>query len=164
MRIYQLQNFDGIQSFHRSFEHARSRISELDPSSKRKSTMQTTKETGRTIFSNGWEIFAIDLKTDKEGILNELNGVVRHVRLTASNTVVEAPKQSDPVVPPIPKIEDQEKYEDEILDYEQGITDEPPTLNGGSFSPPISYPGYPENCKGTCVHCKKEVGWLLHVG
>jgi len=152
MRLYEIRHIEKTISFARSFAEARKVISMNDLQARKEHKELNPPGSLVTHFTNGYTIYAVDLKPDKENIIRELN-----------NLIDQKPK-SAPVVPSIPKIEDQEKYEDEILDYEQGITDEPPTLNGGSFSPPISYPGYPKNCKGTCVHCKKEVGWLLHVG
>ena len=152
MRLYEVRHIEVTIGFARSFAEARKVISMNDLEARKERKELNPPGSLVTHFTNGYAIYAIDLKPDKENIIRELNNLIDH-----------KPK-SDPVVPSIPKIEDQEKYEDEILDYEQGITDEPPTLNGGSFSPPISYPDYPKNCKGTCVHCKKEVGWLLHVG
>ena len=158
MRLYQLQSFDGIESFHRSFEHARSRISELDPTSRRKTTMIETKESGRTIFSNGYQIFAIDLKTDKEGILNELNGVIRHVKSTAPKTIVNEPENVRVTVST--NIKDQERFEDEQLDYEQGITDSPPQLVSPAIKYEVDDVDFPKSGKGTCLHCKKTVGYV----
>ena len=83
MRLYQLQNFGDILSFHKTYGDAADRIKELSPTSICKSTMQETKERGRTTYSNGYQIFAIDIDTDTEGIMNQLNAIVLQTKKTS---------------------------------------------------------------------------------
>ena len=158
MRIYQLKSKLGIESFHRSFDHARSRISELDPSARRKSTLLESKERGYTIFSNGYQIFSIDLKPDKEGIIDQINGVLRSAKLTATKIVVNEPENVRVTVST--NIEDQERFEDQQLDYEQGITDAPPELVAPAIKYEVDDVNFPKSGKGTCLHCKKTVGYV----
>ncbi len=135
MRIYEVRHLGRTIQFARSFDHAKNVVREDDPKARKISSPDYL--VGSVVeYSNGFEIYAIDIKPDKEGILNKLNSLIEQ-------------KSSLPEVPEEPK----EVEEIEVLPT-------PPVQNNKTpegISPAIEFTG---NGQGTCLHCSKTVGYV----
>jgi len=167
MRIYEVQG-NGIHRFVRTFEEARAVIREQNPAAKK----IKGSELPEMMFEDGWTVGAIDMDTTKAGIIGQLNRAINKGKHAAKQPM-HMHLHPDPVKTPLPSIEMQELKEDNRLlaDDVDRLESELAELKGQpkpkglhSISPPISYPNLPKNCKGKCLHCDKEVGWLLHTG
>jgi hypothetical protein len=176
MRIYEVQG-NGIHRFVRTFEEARAVIREQNPAAKK----IKGSELPEMMFEDGWTVGAIDMDTTKAGIIGQLNRAINKGKHAAKQPM-HMHLHPDPVKTPIPSIEMQELKEDNRLlaDDVDRLESELAELKKQSvnlavkhldqstelhsISPPISYPNLPKNCKGKCLHCDKEVGWLLHTG
>ena len=132
MRIYEVKNAAGeIVCFARSFDQAKAVVKENSPSARK-----VYSNGDMTEFSSCFVICGIDIKPDKEGILNKLNSLIEQ-------------KSSLPEVPEEPK----EVEEIEVLPT-------PPVQNNKTpegISPAIEFTG---NGQGTCLHCSKTVGYV----
>jgi hypothetical protein len=127
MKIYEVKNASGkTVNFARSFEQARAVVREDSPTAKKVYSGDM-----KDSFSNGFNIYGIDIKPDKEGILSKLNSLLG-----------EEPSQSDqpePTPEPVP----------------QPVAVETTTPIG--ISPAIEFTG---KGQGTCLHCNKTVGYV----
>lgn len=144
MRIYEVQG-NGIHRFVRTFEEARAVIREQNPAAKK----IKGSELPEMMFEDGWTVGSIDMDTTKAGIIGELN---------------RALNKGKHCVDPSPVVEEPESDVDEYYEKYLELKNQTDSKSLHSISPPISYPGLPKNCKGKCLHCDKEVGWLLHTG
>ena len=188
MRIYEVQG-NGIHRFVRTFEEARAVIREQNPAAKK----IKGSELPEMMFEDGWTVGSIDMDTTKAGIIGQLNRAINKGKHAAKQPM-HMHLHPDPVKTPIPSIEMQELKEDNRLladDVDRleselaELKSRPESVESDvdhyykkylelknqtestslhSISPPISYPNLPKNCKGKCLHCDKEVGWLLHTG
>ena len=179
MIFYQAKNASlRVHKFCKSIEEARSVIKEHSPNAK-KIAGQTFPE---MMFEEGWTLEKSVLDQTKEGILEALNAHSYALANTSGwvgdRDVVYVPKS-------VPSLEDQERMEDARLlaDDVDRLSTELAERNRyierlekadgevrksqmcPNITPPIQYPdNFPENKTGKCLHCKKEIGWLLHIG
>jgi len=137
MRIYEVKNASGkIVCFARSFDQAKAIVKENDPSARKVHSNNEVTE-----FSSCFVISAIDIKPDKEGILNKLNSLVEQ-----KSSLPEEPEE---------KLIDLVQSPSEQLESRLKAVSEPKTLSG--ISPAIQFTGSGE---GTCLHCNKTVGYV----
>jgi len=141
MRIYEVKNASGkIVCFARSFDQAKAIVKENDPSARKVHSNNEVTE-----FSSCFIISAIDIKPDKEGILNKLNSLVEQ-----KSSLPEEPEENERYQNldwSVPKVQPNEALEPAVS--------EPKTPLG--ISPAIEFTG---NGQGTCLHCKKTVGYV----
>jgi len=130
MRIYEVKNASGkIVCFARSFDQAKAVVKENSPSARK-----VYSSGDMTEFSSCFVIYAIEIKPDKEGILNKLNSLVVHDRIIDP----EEPKEVEEIeVLPTPPVQNNKTPE--------------------GISPAIEFTG---NGQGTCLHCRKTVGYV----
>ncbi len=129
MRIYEVRHLGRTIQFARSFDHAKNVVREDDPKARKISSADYVE------YSNGFEIHAIDIKPDKEGIISKLNSLI-----------VQDSKEVE--VTPVKEVEEIE------------VLTTPPVLNNKTpegISPAIEFTG---NGQGTCLHCSKTVGYV----
>ena len=129
MRIYKVMHKGHTVQFARSFEFAKGIVQKDDPKARKVSSADYTE------YSNGFEIHAVDLNTDKDGILTLLNSLV-----------------------PLKLIE-----EKPIKQVEQEPVDEK-ELRVETVVPAIAYKvddlNFTRKGIGTCLHCNKKVGFV----
>jgi len=139
MRIYEVKDASGkIVCFARSFDQAKAVVKENDPSARKVHSNNKVTE-----FSSCFVIYAIEIKPDKEGILNKLNSLVVHDRIIEP----EENERYQNLDWSVPKVQPNEALEP--------VVSEPKTLSG--ISPAIQFTGSGE---GTCLHCNKTVGYV----
>ena len=139
MRIYEVRHLGRTIQFARSFDHAKNVVREDDPKARKISSADYIE------YSNGFEIHAIEIKPDKEGILNKLNSLVEQ-----KSSLPEEPEENERYQNldwSVPKVQPNEALEP--------VVSEPKTLSG--ISPAIQFTGSGE---GTCLHCNKTVGYV----
>jgi len=129
MRIYEVKNAAGeIVCFARSFDLAKAVVKENSPSARR-----VYSNGDMTEFSSCFVICGIDIKPDKEGILNKLNSLIEQ-----KSSLPEEPKEVEEIeVLPTPPVQNNKTPE--------------------GISPAIEFTG---NGQGTCLHCSKTVGYV----
>tara|TARA_Y100001951_G_C11121901_1_gene173290 strand:- start:79 stop:531 length:453 start_codon:yes stop_codon:yes gene_type:complete len=135
MRIYEVRHLGRTIQFARSFDHAKNVVREDDPKARKISSADYVE------YSNGFEIHAIEIKPDKEGILNKLNSL-----LEQKSSLPEEPEEKR-----YPELE----HHYEMNKALEPAVSEPKTLSG--ISPAIQFTGSGE---GTCLHCNKTVGYV----
>ena len=139
MRIYEVKDARGdTVNFSRSFDHAKSVVKLHDPSARKVSSNNE-----RTEFSSCWIIEAIDIKPDKEGIITKLNSLLLEQE---------------------PQTKNRDSYEPHIISFpedeeeaEEVEAPAPVQKTPEGISPAIEFTG---NGKGTCLHCRKTVGYV----
>ena len=129
MRIYEVKNAAGeIVCFARSFDQAKAVVKENSPSARK-----VYSNGDMTEFSSCFVICGIDIKPDKEGILNKLNSLIEQ-----KSSLPEEPKEVEEIeVLPTPPVQNNKTPE--------------------GISPAIEFTG---NGQGTCLHCSKTVGYV----
>ena len=128
MRIYEVQNESGkTVSFVRSFDQAKLIVKQDNQSAKK---IHSTDK--MTEYSNCFVILAVDIKTDKEGIISKLNSLLDQKSDSPEQFEVEE-------VVTIPEV--------------QPVQNKTPI----GISPAIEFTG---NGQGKCLHCKKTVGYV----
>ena len=135
MRIYEVRHLGRTIQFARSFDHAKNVVREDDPKARKISSADYVE------YSNGFEIHAIEIKPDKEGILNKLNSLVEQ-----KSSLPEEPEEKR-----YPELEHHYAMNEAL----EPAVSEPKTPLG--ISPAIEFTG---NGQGTCLHCKKTVGYV----
>ena len=135
MRIYEVRNASGkIVSFARSFDQARAVVREDNPTAKK---VYSNGE--MTEFSSCFSINGIDIKPDKEGIISKLNSLLEESSQSS---------QIDPDPEPVPQ---------PVQEVVAPVSDRAADIGCPGIVPAIAYSG---TGKGTCLHCKKEVGYV----
>ena len=130
MRIYEVKKYGKAIGFARSFDQAKVVVREDDPNAKKNCSYDQVTE-----YTNGVEVFSIDIKPDKEGIINKLNSLLE-----------EKPSQPEQV------------EQEQVAEPEEVVSrPEPERFNVGGISPAIEYKG---KGQGTCLHCNKTVGYV----
>jgi len=129
MRIYEVRRNGRATRFARSFDQAKAVVKEDDHTARKMNGNQSD-----VIFSNGMGVHAIEIKPDKEGIINKLNGLL------------EEPTSPFYLAQPEP--------EPEPIPEEEPVAVE--TIPVG-ISPAIEFTG---KGSGTCLHCNKTVGYV----
>ena len=130
MRIYKVKHLGHTVQFARSFEFAKRIVQEDDPKARKVSSADYTE------YSNGFEIHAVDINTDKDGILTLLNslGSTMHTETFKNDT-----KPTEQVVE----------------ETAEAVTPSPDRPAG--IIPATAYDG---TGNGTCLHCNKKVGYV----
>ena len=132
MRIYEVKNASGnTVSFVRSFDQAKVIVKQDSPSAKKVYSNNEVPE-----YSSCFVILAVDIKTDKEGIISKLNSLLEQK-------------------PDSPEEPEEKRYPELKHHYEMNEALEPKTPLG--ISPAIEFTG---NGQGTCLHCNKTVGYV----
>lgn len=143
MRIYEVKNASGkTVSFARSFDQARAVVREDNPTAKK---IHSNAE--MTEFSSCFCIYGIDIKPDKEGILNKLNSLLR-----------ERPSQSgqpDPEPTPEPVQQPVQEVGEVVNAADQGYPGVVPAIEYR-----VDDLNFPKKGKGRCLHCRKLVGFV----
>ena len=140
MRIYEVRNASGkIVNFARSFDQARAVVREDNPTAKK---VYSNGE--MTEFSSCFIITAIDIKPDKEGILHQLNSLLGSPFSRRMNELEEQRAEPEPVPQPVQEVV-------------APVSDRAADIGCPGIVPAIAYNG---TGKGTCLHCKKEVGYV----
>ena len=129
MRIYKVMHKGHTVQFARSFEFAKRIVQEDDPKARKVSSADYTE------YSNGFEIHALDLNTDKDGILTLLNSLVP-LKLIEENPTEQVVEETAEAVTP--------------------SHDRPWDLSAGLI-PATAYDG---TGIGTCLHCNKTIGYV----
>jgi len=159
MRIYEVRHLGRTIQFARSFDHAKNVVREDDPKARKISSADYVE------YSNGFEIHAIDIKPDKEGILNKLNSLIEQ-----KSSLPEVPEEDIKEYFSGEKINSEDylrrKYvwkesKEEPKEVEEiEVLPTPPVQNNKTpegISPAIEFTG---NGQGTCLHCSKTVGYV----
>ena len=128
MRIYEVKNASGnTVSFVRSFDQAKVIVKQDSTSAKKVYSNNEVTE-----YSSCFVIWAVDIKTDKEGIISKLNSLLEQKPDSPEQVEVE-----EVVTPPAV----------------QPVQNKTPL----GISPAIEFTG---NGQGTCLHCNKTVGYV----
>jgi len=117
--------------------------------------MQDGMESGHFIFSNCYEIFAIDIKNDKASILGQLNIVLQSAKLTAAKIVLSEEKELIDS-----SVEEHNEHEDPLQNKVEEVADDIPELITPAIKYTVDDVNFPKSGKGTCLHCKKTVGYV----
>ena len=140
MRIYEVRDASSnVVHFARSFDQAKSVVKLHDDSARK-----VGSHNGSTEFSSCWIINAIDIKPDKEGIITKLNSILLDQEPQTKNR-----DTYEPHIISFP--EDEEKAEE--VESPAPVENKTPV----GISPAIEFTG---NGKGTCLHCRKTVGYV----
>ena len=111
--------------FARSFEFAKGIVQKDDPKARKVSSADYTE------YSNGFEIHAVDINTDKDGILTLLNSLVPLKLIEENPTEQVVEETAEAVTVPAQKI--------------------------CGISPAVEFTG---DGQGTCLHCNKTIGYV----
>ena len=152
MRIYEVKQKGRTVHFARSFDVARTVVREDDPSARKVSS-----DGDNQFFSNGFEICAIDVKPDKEGIINKLNSMIP-ANGPAEVTETREEIEVEPVVNKHP-------LRDFVPDHpDEEVVNAGQQMGHPSIVPAIEYRvddlQWPRKGMGRCLHCQKLVGYV----
>jgi len=147
MKIYEVTKGNRTVSFERSFDMARSVVREDDPKAKKiwKSAQEHFDEFEKINahiirFSNDMEIIDRFVEGTKEGILKALNDLTKELTSQPDPEPVQAP-----IAPVSPQVSDSDLKVDTVVPAIEYRVDD---LN------------FPKKGKGTCLHCRKQVGFV----
>ena len=148
MRIYKVMHKGHTVQFARSFEFAKGIVQKDDPKARKVSSADYTE------YSNGFEIHAVDINTDKDGILTLLNSLVP-LKLIEENPTKQV--EQEPVINKHP-------LRDFVPDHpDEEVVNAGQQMGHPSIVPAIEYRvddlQWPKKGMGRCLHCKKLVGF-----
>tara|TARA_B100001250_G_C19504638_1_gene658981 strand:- start:76 stop:522 length:447 start_codon:yes stop_codon:yes gene_type:complete len=134
MRIYEVKQTKTGKTvgFARSFDLAKAIVKEDDLAARKVSNAGLNY-----LFSNGMVVCALEIKPDKEGIISKLNSLIE-----------EKTKQPELDPEPVPQ---------PVQEVSAPVSDRAADVGCPGIVPAIAYNG---TGKGTCLHCKKEVGYV----
>ena len=149
MRIYEVKKYGKAIGFARSFDQAKVVVREDDPNAKKNCSYGQVTE-----YTNGVEIFDIEIKPDKEGIINKLNSLLGE---KASQPEQVEQVEQEPVINKYP-------LRDFVPDHpDEEVVNAGQQMGHPSIVPAIEYRvddlQWPKKGMGRCLHCKKLVGF-----
>jgi len=150
MRIYEIRKNSEPVGFARSFDLAKAIVKEDDPSARKINHLDKMDY----LFSNNMGVHAIDIKPDKEGIISILNSLIEKSKPYVGGDINgEFVDEEDYFKPePVPK---------PVQEVSSPVSDS--ELKVDTIVPAIAYKvdnmPWPKKGRGTCLHCKKEVGF-----
>ena len=147
MRIYEIRKNSEPVGFARSFDLAKAIVKADDPSARKINHLDKMDY----LFSNNMGVHAIDIKPDKEGIISILNSLIEKSKPYVGGDINGEFVDEEDYFKPEPVQQVEEPVNEDDLTVETVV-------------PAIAYKvddlNFPKKGTGTCLHCKKEVGYV----